>query len=233
MIPSFILSSVRKCYGNRTALDLDRLALWPGRLYILKGSNGSGKSTLLCILAFLLQPDSGELTYKGERVNYNSNGLDRLRKGVTLLHQSPYLFAGTVFGNVAFGPKVSGIRGEELRRTVSESLDLVGLKGFEERKVGQLSGGESRRVALARSLALKPEVLLLDEPLANVDKDSAQLIERLISALPASGTLVVISTHDPQQEERLKGEVIRLLDGRIAYSSKNTNITGVPQHADL
>lgn len=215
MIPLFNLSSARKCYGSRTALDLESLLLWPGNLYTLTGPNGSGKSTLLAILAFILKPDSGVVTYKGERVNWNSNALNRLRKGVTLLHQSPYLFTGTVFGNVAYGLKVRGVRGGELRRTVADSLELVGLNGFEERKIDQLSGGETRRVALARSLSLKPDVLLLDEPLANVDKESAQLIERLIIALPASGTLVVISTHDPQQGERLKSEVIRLLDGRI------------------
>jgi tungstate transport system ATP-binding protein len=233
MIPLFDLSSVRKYYGTRTALDLESLVLLPGRLYTLTGPNGSGKSTLLSILAFLLKPDSGVIAYKGETVNWGSNGLERLRKGVTLLHQSPYLFTGTVFGNVAYGPKVSGMKGEELRGTVSDSLDMVGLSGFEERKICHLSGGESRRVALARSLALKPQVLLLDEPLANVDKDSAQLIERIISALPESGSLVVISSHDPQQGDRLKGETISLLDGRIASGSPSTYITGVPLHADL
>jgi len=222
MDPVFNLISVRKSYGSRTALDLEHLVLLPGRLYTLTGPNGSGKSTMLSILAFLLKPDSGLVAYRGETVNWGSNGLDRLRKGVTLLHQSPYLFAGTVFGNVAYGPKVRGMKGEELRGTVSGALDLVGLKGFEERKIGQLSGGESRRVALARSLVLKPETLLLDEPLANVDRESAQLIEQLIAALPATGTLVVISSHDPHQGERLKGQVIKLLDGRIDESCQNS-----------
>ena len=98
---------------------------------------------------------------------------------------------------------------------------MVGLSGFEERKIAQLSGGESRRVALARALALKPEVLLLDEPLANVDRDSVQLIELIISDLPKKGTLVVISTHDSLQGERLKGEEIRLKEGRIENSNQN------------
>lgn len=223
MLPIFNLSSVRKNYGSRTALDLESLVLLPGRLYTLTGPNGSGKSTLLAILAFLLKPDSGVIAYKGETVNWGSNGLVRLRKGVTLLHQSPYLFTGTVFGNVAYGPKASGMKGEELRRTVADSLDMVGLNGFEERKIGQLSGGESRRVALARSLAIKPEALLLDEPLANVDKESAHQIEQIIATLPATGTLVIISTHDPHQGERLKGEVIRLLDGRIDNRNQNND----------
>jgi len=221
MPPLFDLSSVRKCYGNIIALELESLLLWPGRLYTLTGPNGSGKSTLLSILAFLLKPDGGVVTYKGERINWDGNNPNRLRKGVTLLHQSPYLFSGTVNGNVAFGPKLNGIKGVELRRIVGEALEMVGLSGFEERKIAQLSGGESRRVALARALALKPEVLLLDEPLANVDRDSAQLIELLISDLPKKGTLVVISTHDSLQGERLKGEEIRLKDGRLDNSNQN------------
>ena len=221
MPPLFDLSSVRKCYGNIIALELESLLLWPGRLYTLTGPNGSGKSTLLSILAFLLKPDGGVVTYKGERINWDGNNPNLLRKGVTLLHQSPYLFSGTVNGNVAFGPKLNGIKGVELRRVVGEALEMVGLSGFEERKIAQLSGGESRRVALARALALKPEVLLLDEPLANVDRDSVQLIELIISDLPKKGTLVVISTHDSLQGERLKGEEIRLKDGRIDKSNQN------------
>ncbi len=213
------LTSVQKRYGDKIALELKKLALLPGRLYILTGPNGSGKSTLLNILALLSKPERGELLYAGERVTWKSRELNILRKKVTLMHQSPYLFAGTVFDNVAFGLKARGISGDELRRTVSDSLALVGLVGFEERNITQLSGGEARRVALARALAPKPEILLLDEPLAHVDRESAEIIERLIASLTASGTMVVMSTHDPHQNKRLGGEVIRLTGGRLEQAS--------------
>jgi len=213
------LTSVQKRYGGKIALELKKLALLPGRLYILTGPNGSGKSTLLNILALLSKPERGELLYAGERVTWKSRELSILRTKVTLMHQSPYLFAGTVFDNVAFGLKARGISGEVLRRTVSGSLALVGLAGFEERNVTQLSGGEARRVALARALAPKPEILLLDEPLAHVDRESAEIIERLIASLTAGGTMVVMSTHDPHQNKRLGGEVIHLTGGRLEQAS--------------
>lgn len=215
MNAQLLLTSVQKCYGNKIGLELKKLALWPGRLYILTGPNGSGKSTLLNILALLSKPERGELIYAGERITWKSRELSLLRKKVTLMHQSPYLFAGTVFDNVAFGLKTRGVSGEELRRSVAESLALVGLNGFEGRNVTQLSGGEARRVALARALAAKPELLLLDEPLAHVDKESAEVIEKLIASLPARGTTVVMSTHDQHQNDRLGGERIELLGGRL------------------
>lgn len=220
MPAQFTLTSIRKNYGATVAIDLDELVIQPGRLYILAGPNGSGKSTLLHLLAFLVKPDQGDLSFAGERVRWRKDELARLRKKVTLLHQFPYLFTGTVFGNVAFGLKVRGITGAELRRPVSGALAMVGLAGFEKREVGQLSGGEIRRIAMARAIALEPEVLLLDEPLAHVDRESAELLERLIASLSARGTTIIMSTHDPHQGSRLESETIRLQDGRLELVSR-------------
>lgn len=215
MIAQFVLTSIQKHYGDKVALKLEELTLSPGRLYTLTGPNGSGKSTLLSILAFLTKPERGDVVFAGKRVAWSRRELGTLRKKVTLLHQSPYLFTGTVFDNLAFGLKTRGISGTELQRAVADPLKLVGLDGFAERNVRQLSGGEARRVALARALALRPEILLLDEPLAHVDRESAEVIEKLIASLPAQGTTVVMSTHDPLQSSRLEGEVIRLHNGRL------------------
>ena len=225
MSVKYSLNSVRKYYGARLALDVDELALLPGRLYVLTGPNGSGKSTLLSILAFLLKPDSGEIAFAGNRVTWNHEELFPLRKKVTLLHQSPYLFSGTVFGNVAFGLKARGLKGVELQHAVSDALRLVRLAEFEPRSVKHLSGGEAQRVALARALALKPEVLLVDEPLASVDKASAEVVETVLASLPAAGTTVVMSTHDHLADQRLNGEVIRLLEGRIEQASSELGTT--------
>lgn len=215
MAEQFTLSSIRKSYGTTVALELESLTLQTGLLYILTGPNGSGKSTLLNILALLSKPEQGEVVFGGKRVGWRPKELSLLRKKITLLHQSPYLFVGTVAANVAFGLKARGMSGEELQRGVADSLEQVGLKGFERRNVRQLSGGEIRRVALARALALKPEMLLLDEPLANLDQESVQVVEQLIASLPGRGTTVVMSTHDPLQNERLEGEVIELVAGRL------------------
>jgi tungstate transport system ATP-binding protein len=208
------LHSVRKCYGSNVALDLEELTIAEGRLYTLTGANGAGKSTLLNILAFLMPPTSGEILYSGNRVEWERGSLEGLRKKVTLLHQSPYLFGGTVHANVAFGLKARGIHGEEQRRRTDKALDIVDLRGFRERKARELSGGEAQRVAMARALALEPEVLLLDEPLANIDRETAGLLETVIASLPLLGTTVVMTTHDPAHSGRLNGEAILLERGR-------------------
>ena len=172
------LDSIRKCYGSNVALDIDELTIGEGRLYTLTGANGAGKSTLLNILAFLSPPTSGEIFYSGKRVDWNHGSMEEYRRKVTLLHQSPYLFEGTVYDNVAFGLKARGIQGEAQRRRVDKALDTAGLPGFRDRKARELSGGEAQRVAMARALVLEPEVLLLDEPLANIDRETPDRSKR-------------------------------------------------------
>jgi tungstate transport system ATP-binding protein len=181
----------------------------------LTGANGAGKSTLLNLLAFLVPPTSGEILYAGERVEWKNGSAETLRRKVTLLHQSPYLFGGTVHDNVAFGLAARGIRGEERRRIVGRALSAVSLQEFGDRKARELSGGETQRVAMARALALSPEVLLLDEPLANIDRETSMLLETVIASLPARGTTVILVTHDPDHRKRLNGEMIVLEKGRI------------------
>lgn len=219
------LDSIRTTYGSRTILDIEKLTLHAGHLYILTGANGAGKSTLLSHLALLSPPATGKIVLNGETVLWSNGSLLRMRREVTLVHQSPYLFTGSVAANVAYGLKLRGIHGDRLRQRVESALALVGLPGFEQRRSRELSGGEAQRVALARALALETNVLLLDEPLANVDRETSKLMETIISALPAGGTTVVMTTHDPEHVERLKGERIHLTAGRLAapHTSRNTS----------
>jgi len=210
------LNAIRKCYGSNVALDIEELTIGEGRLYTLTGANGAGKSTLLSVLAFLAPPTSGEIFYDGKRVDWDPGSIVEYRRKVTLLHQSPYLFSGSVHDNVVFGLKVRGIQGKEQRRIVDRALDGVGLQGFRDRKARELSGGEVQRVAMARALALEPEVLLLDEPLANIDRETTGLLETVIASLPARGTTIVLITHDPEQTDRLNGESILLEGGKVA-----------------
>ena len=184
-------------------------------LYLLMGFNGSGKSTLLNILALLYPPDTGTVEFDGSPVLWKEPELSRLRRDLTLVHQSPYLFHGSVRANIAYGLKLRGIHGKSLDERIDWALEQAGLAGFAERKAQQLSGGEARRVALARALALKPRLLLLDEPLANLDKASADLLEKIIADLPSHGTTVVMSTHDQHLRDRLDSREIHLENGRI------------------
>jgi tungstate transport system ATP-binding protein len=207
---------VTKRYGSNVAVDIDSLTIDAGRLYTLTGANGAGKSTLLGILAFLTPPSTGEIFYAGERIDWKSDIVRRRRRKVTLLHQSPYLFGGTVFRNVAYGLKARGVTGEATLRTVDRALETVGLESFRDRDARELSGGEAQRVAMARALALEPEVLLLDEPLANIDRETAALLETVIASLPSRGTTVVMTTHDPDHPARLSGGSIVLEGGKVA-----------------
>src|SRR5512146_558714 len=188
------MQSLRKCYGSKVVLDIDDLAILEGRLYMLIGSNGAGKSTLMNILAFLSPPTVGDIFYAGKRVDWSRGPMEDRRKKVTLLHQAPYLFGGTVHDNVAYGLKARGIQGGEQQRIVDDALQIVGLQGFRDRMARELSGGEAQRVAMARALALRPDVLLLDEPLANIDQETTVLLEAVIASLPAQGTTVVMTT---------------------------------------
>jgi tungstate transport system ATP-binding protein len=122
---------------------------------------------------------------------------------------------GTVFRNVAYGLSARGISGETALRAVEGALETVGLEGFRDRDARELSGGEAQRVAMARALALSPEVLLLDEPLANIDRETAVLLETVIASLPSRGTTVVMTTHDPDHPARLNGGAIGMEGGKV------------------
>jgi tungstate transport system ATP-binding protein len=191
----------------------------------------------LGILAFLNKPDRGTIRFDGVPVNWTRKECALLRQRVTLLHQRPYLFSGSVASNVGFGLAARDVRKDDAQAVIAESLEKVGLAGFESRTARRLSGGESRRVALARALACKPEVLLLDEPVANVDRASAALFEALVVSLAADGMTVVISSHDERLGERLGAKMIYLEDGMLSsapeqYSSADLSHDAEGNHAN-
>jgi len=219
-VPFYHLARVEARYQGKTALMVDELALRGGQLNVVAGLNGSGKSTLLNVLAFLMQPTQGMVKFSGKRVRWDRARLRELRQSVTLVHQDPFLFRGSVASNVSYGAKARGISGYALQGRVRESLELVGLSGFKARNANQLSGGEARRVALARALACDPEVILLDEPLAYVDELSTRIIETLLVTLVDRGVLVVVSSHDPTLGLRLNARTIRLRQGRLVQDSE-------------
>ena len=170
------IQNIDHYYGDKQVLSVDDISIPSASITGLIGPNGSGKSTLLKLLGFLEQPTYGAILFKGKKVIPLPN---EVRFGVTLLTQEPYLMRRSVFDNVAYGLKIRRDT-KDLRNRVWEALAQVGLdsKDFARRKWTALSGGEAQRVALAARLVLKPEVLLLDEPTANVDTDSARLIRK-------------------------------------------------------
>ncbi|MCK4508305.1 MAG: energy-coupling factor ABC transporter ATP-binding protein [Desulfuromonadales bacterium] len=223
MEPVISLRDVLVTQGENFNLSIASLDLQPRRIYTLTGPNGAGKSTLLKVMALLLVPQSGLVTLSDAGLN-----ITQQRQKVTLVEQSPYLLAWTVFDNLAFGLKIRGIRGEEQQKLISSALEMVGLEGFGQRKVKELSGGEVQRVALARALVLEPEVLLLDEPTSNIDSKSLQDFEALLRRLPENGVTVIVATHDLLLAERLEGEMLRIENGclldRVPHTNRKTGI---------
>lgn len=221
------LNNMELGFADAFSLQIEHLALEPGRIYILSGPNGAGKSTLLNTLALLHRPRRGTLRFADEELNWSGAQLRRLRRRVTLVHQNPYLFSGSIQHNLAMGLSLRGIHGYEQRRRIEQSLAAVGLSGFAKRKARELSGGETRRVALARALALHPELLLLDEPTANLDSTTIATFEQVIQGLPSQGITVVMASHDPGQPRRMNAELLRLGGGRLVPVRGRTEGAGL------
>lgn len=184
-------------FDDRVVLDGVSLSLQPGEIVALLGPSGIGKSTLLRVIAGLLAPRSGTVAVDGDDVTHTAAH----RRGIGLVFQDEQLFPHRdVTGNVEFGLRMAGMPRDARRRRVAELLELVGLAGFEHRDVSSLSGGEAKRVALARSLAPHPRVLLLDEPLTGLDSElRLRLADELATLLRRAGTTALMVTHDPRE----------------------------------
>jgi thiamine transport system ATP-binding protein len=195
-------------FGTRTVLDHASLHLDAGEVVALQGPSGSGKSTLLRVVAGLLVPDSGTVAVAGRDVT----GLPPHRRGVGMVFQDDQLFPHRDVGqNVEFGLRMQRVPGERRRERVAELLALVGLEGFGPRSVTSLSGGEAKRVALARALAPAPPVLLLDEPLTGLDAElHDRLADDLASLLRRTGTTALMVTHDADEAVRVADRVVPL-----------------------
>jgi len=232
----FNISDLTKKYGDRTILDIPAISFKKGAIYGLQGPNGAGKTTLLNILALLEYPNSGRVFYKSKPVQYAEPYLQRLRKKVILVDQLPLLFTTSVFKNLEFGLKIRGLEKEERNRRIFKALDMVGMGYFVHAPAHQLSGGETQRVALAARLVLKPEVLLLDEPTANVDVASAQQIkDASLMARREWNTTLIIASHDRDWLYDVCDEVRHLFKGRLFGSGRENVIFGPwrPHHDSL
>lgn len=200
---------------GRPNLDISELSINGGCVTGVVGPNGCGKSTLLKVLAFLI-PASGDIVFDG----LSAAGREReIRREVVYLLQEPYLLKRSVYENVAYGLKLRGAEKGLVESRVRESLEAVGLPldEFASRPWYRLSGGEAQRVALAARLALRPKALLLDEPTANVDEASAQLVmEAAVRASREFGSAVVVSTHDTAWLYEIASDVVSLYGGRVS-----------------
>ena len=203
--------------NQRLVLDIDHLDIETGCLLALLGPNGAGKTTLLNILGFLEKPSSGTLSFQGKIIGSGRKELEALRRQVVLVDQHPIMFTTKVCDNIAFGLKIRAIDRKERERSIDEVLDLVGLSRYRSANAHELSGGETQRLALARALALKPQVLLCDEPTASVDAENQAIIINLLHQINSeSGTAILFTTHDRLQAATLAKQTLVLEQGRLA-----------------
>lgn len=208
---AYQLSNVQFYYVNKLALSLDEVMIEQGKTTALVGANGSGKSTLLNILAFLDYQTQGELLFKGEQVK--SKDLKHYRRRVGLLAQKPFMLRGTVYDNINLALKIQGKK--QRATTIQQVLKQLDISHCATQQAKQLSGGELQKAALARILALQPEVLLLDEPFSYLDEKSAQSLELFLqNYTQQTGQTLIFSTHDRLQGFAMADEVLALAAGK-------------------
>src|SRR6478609_2793139 len=208
-----VLDGISKHFEGAAAVDRLSLSLARGRILALLGPSGSGKTTTLRVRGGVEAPDAGKVVVDGEDVT----GLIPQKRRFGMVFQHYALFPHLdVRRNVAFGLETNGVAGAELDRRVAEALSLVELDGLGARKVDQLSGGQQQRVALARALAPEPRVLLLDEPLSNLDPTLRERTRReLRNLIRRIGITTVFVTHDQEDAFDLADEVAVLRLGRL------------------
>ena len=207
------LSGIGKHYGAVRAVHGIDLLVGQGQFVTILGPSGSGKTTLLNLIAGLIEPSAGQIRIGGRDVTR----LPAAQRNVGLVFQSYALFPHmTVFGNVAFPLRVRGLPHADIDRRVADVLRLVRLSGLEHRKPNQLSGGQQQRVALARAMVFEPTVLLLDEPLAALDRKLREEVRAELRRLQrAVGVTTVLVTHDQDEALSLSDSIVVLNDGEV------------------
>lgn len=223
--PLLAAGGLRYVAGGQRLIDIGALTVRAGRRTVILGANGAGKSLLLRLLHGLIAPTEGQILWMGRP-------LDRAaRRSQALVFQRPVMLRRTVRANLRFALAVRGIGGAERKRRELAALRLAGLEHLARRPARVLSSGEQQRLAIARALATRPELLLLDEPTASLDPAATLAIEDQINAAHAAGVSIVAVTHDPGQARRLGDDVIFLHGGRVAEAGPARQVLASPESA--
>jgi len=214
---------------NRVNLSVDK-----GEIFAVIGPTGAGKTTLLRLINLLERPTAGDIYFDGEKITDPSINTIHVRRRMAMVFQKPAVFNNTVYENVAYPLKVRGCHGKTARSDVYNLLEIIGLGGYAKRKARTLSGGEAQRVALARAVVIKPDLLLMDEPTANLDPGTVKMIEGLVMEFNRDrGLTVIMSTHDMQQAQRVAGRVGVLMNGQLVQVGKPGDIFYAPDNARI
>ncbi|PAV10813.1 ABC transporter ATP-binding protein [Methanosarcina spelaei] len=216
--------------GTAAIQDLN-IEIKKGKKVAFVGQNGSGKSTLFLLLNGTLKPAEGEVLFHGVPIKYNSKSLREIRKSVGIVFQNSddQIFAPTVYQDVAFGPANLGYSKERVDTCVQQSLEQVGLSRLKDKPPHHLSGGQKKRVAIAGIMAMEPEVIILDEPLSNLDPVGADEIMDLLNEFNQFGSTIIISTHDVDLAYRWSDYVFLLSNSKIIGQGTPTDVFKDPE----
>ena len=221
-------------YGKQGILNNISLSIERGEVFALIGPTGAGKTTLLRLIDLLDEPASGKIYFDGADTVESPAVRLALRRRMAFVLQKPVVFNLSVYDNIACALRWRGFRGHSLQGRVNKIIDVVGLSDYHNRNARQLSGGEIQRVAIARALAIEPEVLLMDEPTANLDPLSAARIEKLISSIIRKyTTTIIMATHDLPQGQRLADRVGVLMDGELLQAGSSKDVFTSPRNKEV
>ena len=226
------VQNLKYSYNNDyQALKGVSLKIDEGDMVALLGKNGAGKSTLFLHLNGIYEPDEGKVFIDGEELKYDKKSLLKFRQKVGIVFQNPddQIFAPTVEEDVAFGPLNLGLPMEEVQDRVEEALARVGMSGTEKIAPHHLSGGQKKRVAIAGILAMKPEIMVLDEPTAGLDPQGVENLVTLLKELNDEGITIVISTHEVDLVPDYANKIFVLVDGELIAEGTPKEIFAQPE----
>lgn len=226
-----VYSSLLKLRNGSLLLDIDRLNIRRSECILLTGCNGSGKTTLLKILAGLERPERCFVQYQGNSMRWDRANIAS-RGQIIYLHQQAYLFDASVFDNIAYGLRRGGCSRARIRQQVEEALQWSDLGHLRQRNAKQLSGGERQRVALARARILQPQLLLMDEPTASMDRQAREQAYFLIRRLSHEGVAVLVTSHQHQRLQPLADRHMELHKGRLCPAPAHTADPVAAREAD-
>ncbi|WP_292490200.1 ABC transporter ATP-binding protein [Methanoculleus sp. 10] len=225
---------VSKRFGDTAVLAGVTARIEAGEIFAVIGPSGSGKSTLLRLIDLLDTPTGGTIRVNGTDIHREPKRGLLIRRMMGMVFQKPAVFNTTVYENIAVGLRFRGVGEAAIQKKVEDVLGMVGLAGYGERRARTLSGGEMQRVALARAMVIDPDVLLMDEPTANLDPVSVALIEDLVLRINRDlGTTIVFSTHDMYQGQRLAHRIGVLMKGVFAQVGTPREVFTLPASRDV
>ena len=209
------IEGLSKRFGDRLLFDIDRLDIEAGAAYVLTGANGAGKSTLLRVLCGLERAEVRAVSFLNESLSLVPYPRS-MRDAIAYVHQHPVMFSSSIADNIAYGLKTRGLPRDEVRSRVDEAIAWAGIGHLRASPPQTLSGGEKQRVALARARVLRPRLLLLDEPTANLDGQAREAVIALIPTLLQSGASVVMACHDRDLIGLPGVRRMKLTEGRLS-----------------